>query len=57
MKSGARSIWLRRELDAKTSFGDLADKDKGFDLIHATDMLQATHRQLEMEYLENNNGQ
>ena len=36
----------------KTGFGDKGRVDKGFDLVEATLMLQAAHRQLVFDYLE-----
>lgn len=36
----------------KTSFGKKGRKDKGFDLIEATEMLHATHWQLIYDYLD-----
>ena len=36
----------------KTPFGPLAKKEKGFDLIEAVEMLDTTHKQLIIEYLE-----
>lgn len=45
-KSGADKVFI------KTPFGDLANRDMGYDLVHATDMLQAAHRELLIGYLE-----
>lgn len=36
----------------KTPFGELAKKEKGFDLIEALEMLDATTKQLAIEYLK-----
>ena len=36
----------------KTPFGKLAKKEKGFDLIEALEMLDATTKQLAIEYLK-----
>ena len=36
----------------KTGFGKKGRQDKGFDLIEATSMLQAAHRQLIHDYLD-----
>jgi len=36
----------------KTGFGIKGRVDRGFDLVEATDMLQAAHRQLIFDYLE-----
>ena len=35
----------------KTPFSSAANKEKGFDLLHATEMLNATQFQLAMEYV------
>ncbi len=40
----------------KTGFGKKGRKDKGFDLIVATEMLHATHWQLIYNYLNDING-
>lgn len=40
------------DIFVKTQFGELGNKDKGFDLIAATEMLNAAHRQLTIHYLE-----
>lgn len=37
----------------KTNFGKKGRKDKGFDLVVATEMLHATHWQLIHDYLDN----
>lgn len=37
----------------KTRFGKKGQEDKGFDLVAATAMLQATHYRLVYDYLEN----
>ncbi len=36
----------------KTPFGPLAKQEKGFDLVEAIEMLDATQKQLVIEYLE-----
>ncbi|KKN54248.1 hypothetical protein LCGC14_0594300 [marine sediment metagenome] len=36
----------------KTPFGPLAKRKKGFDLVEAIEMLDATQKQLVIEYLE-----
>lgn len=36
----------------KTPFGPLARREKGFDLVEAIEMLDATQKQLVIEYLE-----
>ena len=47
----------KKKIDAdtifvKTPFGELAKKEKGFDLIEALEMLDATIKQLAIEYLK-----
>ena len=39
----------------KTAFGKKGRQDKGFDLVEATDMLQAAHKQLVYDYLDDVN--
>ena len=47
----------KREVDSinvfvKTPFGVKGRPDKGFDLVEATDILQAAHKQLVYDYLD-----
>lgn len=43
------------DIYVKTPEGPLSRGDKKFDLIHATDMLQAAHRQMTVVYLSKGN--
>ncbi len=42
----------QNDVFVKTPFGKFGKKDKGFDLIVATEMLGAAHSQLIMDYLK-----